>query len=546
MAADKFEQVSHGFLADYLEFYPTLGMGLGLHLYDGRAGDYSQASIDAWLRTLGAWQRRFAGLDPSLRAGQAAHDAALIEQTIEQERFHWEVWREHERSPVYWSWPFDLTGYLKRNYAPRHERMRALTSQMEDMPRIVEEMRGHLREPLARPIIETASDVFAGHLSFHTDDLARVGSDIEDAALRRRFDAARSEAVDSLRSVGAFLDEARNRATDDFAIGESMFTEMLRTGEMVEVPLDRLIDLGEAELARLTESVRATAAQIDQRADPREVMASLAREHPSEEALIPETRAILEGLRQFLIDREIVTVPSDVRPFVEETPPFNRWAFAMMDTAGPFEEVANESYYYVTPPEADWPPEKRAEWLTKFDYATLKGVSIHEAYPGHFIHFMHVRHAPSMAAKVLTSYSFIEGWAHYVEEMMLDAGVDPSPKFRLAYLGEALTRQVRYLVAIRMHTQGMTVDEATRMFAQRAYMEEVTARKEAVRGTFDPGYLNYTLGKFMVRRLLEDYRAERGASFSLREFHDRLIGLGAPPVPLARRALLQRDSGRIL
>ncbi|MGQ0568362.1 MAG: DUF885 domain-containing protein [Armatimonadota bacterium] len=546
MAADNFEQVSHAFLADYLEFYPTLGMGLGLHLYDGRAGDYSQASIDAWLRTLGAWQRRFAALDPYLRTGQAGHDAALIQQTIEQERFHWEVWREHERSPVHWSWPFDLTGYLKRNYAPRHERMRALTSQMEDVPRIVEEMRSHLREPLARPIVETASEVFAGHLSFYTDDLARVGSDIEDAALRQRFDAARSEAVEALQAVCAFLDDARDRATGDFAIGESVFTEMLRTGEMVEVSLDRLIDLGEAELARLTEAVRATAKEIDQRADPGEVMTSLATEHPSEEALIPETRAILEGLRQFLIDREIVTVPPDVRPFVEETPPFNRWAFAMMDTAGPFEEVASESYYYVTPPEADWPPEKRAEWLTKFDYATLKGVSIHEAYPGHFIHFMHVRHAPSMAAKILTSYSFIEGWAHYVEEMMLDAGVDPSPKFRLAYLGEALTRQVRYLVAIRMHTQGMTVDEATRMFAQRAHMKEVTARKEAVRGTFDPGYLNYTLGKFMVRRLLADYRAERGASFSLREFHDRFIGLGAPPVPLARRALLQRDSGRIL
>jgi uncharacterized protein (DUF885 family) len=275
-------------------------------------------------------------------------------------------------------------------------------------------------------------------------------------------------------------------------------------------------------------------------------MARVSGDHPGEEELISATRAILEDLRRFLIEREIVSLPGEVRPIVEETPAFNRWAFAMMDTAGAFEEVATESYYYITPPEPAWPSERRQEWLTKFDYATLKDVSIHEAYPGHFVHFMHLRTAPSMAAKVLTAYSFVEGWAHYTEEMMLEAGVDARPQFRMAYLAETLVRQVRYLAAIRMHTQGMDVDEAARLFEQHAYMEPLTARKEAVRGTFDPGYLNYTLGKFMMRRLRDDYRAEHGASFTLREFHDRLIGLGAPPVPLARRALLRRDSGTIL
>jgi uncharacterized protein (DUF885 family) len=254
--------------------------------------------------------------------------------------------------------------------------------------------------------------------------------------------------------------------------------------------------------------------------------------------LIPETAAMLDDLRRFLIEHDIVSVPEGVRPIVEETPPFNRWAFAMMDTAGAFEEVATESYYYVTPPEGDWPPDRREEWLRKFDYATLKAVSIHEAYPGHFIHFMRARHAPSMASKVLTSYSFTEGWAHYSEEMMLEAGVDDSPQFRLAYLVEALVRQVRYLVAIGMHAGEMSLEHATNMFETRAYMEPSTARQEAVRGTFDPGYLNYTLGKFMVRRLRDDFRAQQGTQYRLREFHDRLLDLGAPPVPLARRALL--------
>jgi hypothetical protein len=542
----EFEAAARGFLADYLEFYPTLGAALGLHLYDGRAGDYSPASIAAYLKTLSAWERRLAGFDPTVRVGQAAHDAALIETTLARERFTWETWREHERNPIWWSYPLDLTTYLKRNYAPLPERLQALVGHLEDVPRLLDEMRGHLRAPLARPIVETAQSVFAGHLAFYETDLPRHVMDLTDPALRGRFESARETACAALRETLAFLETARERAGGDFAIGEAAFCEMLRTGEMVDVPLARLLALGEAERAALDDDLRRTAGLVDRAASPREVMSRMGAQHPAEEDLLPAVRGLLDDLRRFLIERDIVFVPPDVRPVVEETPPFNRWAFAMMDTAGAFEEVATESYYYVTPPESTWPPKRREEWLSKFDFATLKTVSIHEAYPGHFIHFMHLRRAPSMAAKVLTSYSCVEGWAHYSEEMMLGAGVDTSPRFRLSYLAEALVRLIRYLTAIRMHAGDLTVDQATTMFEDQAYMEPLTARQEAVRGTFDPGYLNYTLGKFMVRRLRDDYRAERGPAFALRDFHDRLLGLGAPPVPLARRALLQTDTGQIL
>ena len=546
MVDSSLEDLTHGFIADYLEFYPTLGASLGLHLYDGRTGDFTQVAIDAWGRTLGVWERRLAAVDVRGLSPQAALDVALVTQTIASERFRWQVLREHERNPITGSWPLDVTGYLKRNYAPLDERARALASHLEDVPLFLEIAREHLRGPLPLPMVETAKDIFAGYEAFYTTDLPREVSRVTDAATRERCLAAARAATDAVREYLAFLDDAQGRATADFAIGEANFVAMLRTGEMVDISLDRLLALGEAELARLTDDVRTTAARIDGAADPRVVMAQLGRNHPTAAALIAETRAMLDGLRQFLIDRAIVTVPPDVRPLVEETPPFSRWAFAMMDTAGAFEPVATESYYYVTPPEADWPAERKEEWLSKFDYATLKAVSIHEAYPGHFVHFMHVRRAPSMAAKVLTSYSFVEGWAHYTEEMMLEAGVDPDPRFRLAYLGEALVRQVRYLAAIRMHARGLPLDAVVKMFEEQAFMEPLPARKEAVRGTFDPGYLNYTLGKFLVRRLRDDYRSERGAAFTLREFHDRLIGLGAPPVPLARRALLKQDSGVIL
>lgn len=546
MVDPSLEDLTHGFIADYLEFYPTLGASLGLHLYDGRTGDFTQAAIDAWGRVLNVWERRLAAVDTRVLLPQEALDVALVQQTIDSERFRWDVLREHERNPITGSWPLDVTGYLKRNYAPLDERARALASHLEDVPLFLEVARGHLRGPLPLPMVETAKDIFAGYAAFYTTDLPREVSRVVDAATRERCLEAARAATDGVREYLAFLEEAQGRATADFAIGEANFVEMLRTGEMVDISLDRLLTIGEAELAKLTDEVRATAAKIDGATDPRTVMAQLGRHHPTAENLIPETRAMLEGLRQFLIDRAIVTVPPDVRPLVEETPPFSRWAFAMMDTAGALEQVATESYYYVTPPEMDWPPERKEEWLSKFDYATLKDVSIHEAYPGHFVHFMHVRRAPSMPAKVLTSYSFVEGWAHYSEEMMLEAGVDPDPRFRLAYLGEALVRQVRYLAAIRMHTRGLPLEAVTKLFEEQAFMEPLPARKEAVRGTFDPGYLNYTLGKFLVRRLRDDYRSERGAAFTLREFHDRLIGLGAPPVPLARRALLKNDTGVIL
>jgi uncharacterized protein (DUF885 family) len=542
MTSDAFERLAQGFLADYLEFYPTGGASLGLHAYDGRTGDYGPPAIDAFLRTLDGWERGLAAVEPG-PAGQAAHDAALVRLAIDQERFRWTTLREHEWNPIWWSGLLDLTLYLKRAYAPFPERFKALVAHLEDVPRLLEQMRAHLRQPLAAAIAQTSSDVFAGHLSFYTDDLPAYAAQVADPRARDRFETAHAAAVRAVGTVCAWFAAVHSRADGGFAIGEAAFREMLRTGEMLDVPLPTLQQIGDAELARLTEDLTATAAQVDPRASPREVMARLGHHHPREEDLVAETRALLEDLRQFLLEREIVSLPGEVRPTVEETPRFARWAFAMMDTAGPLEQTATESFYYVTPPEPTWPPERREEWLSKFDYATLKAVSIHEAYPGHFVHFMHVRRAPSMVAQALTAYSFVEGWAHYAEEMMLEAGVDPSLQFRLACLGEALVRQVRYLAAIGLHTGDMRVDEAARLFETRAFMEPLPARREAERGTFDPGYLNYTLGKFMLRRLRDDYRAERGAAFSLREFHDRLVSLGAPPVPLARRALLRRDSG---
>jgi uncharacterized protein (DUF885 family) len=256
---------------------------------------------------------------------------------------------------------------------------------------------------------------------------------------------------------------------------------------------------------------------------------------------------MLENLRSFLIERDLVTIPNNVHCLVEETPPYERWAFAMMDTAGPFEQEATESFYYVTLPEPDWPPDEIEAWMTRFDYATMTGTSIHEAYPGHYVHYLRMHQAPTRLSRVFDTYSHSESWAHYAEQMMLEQGFGNGDlSLQMAQLGDALVRNCRYICAIKMHTQGMSIDEATTFFVQNACMDRLTASREAQRGTHEPGYINYTLGKLMLLKLLDDYKAAMGQQFSLKQFHDTYIGYGSPPIPLLRKMMLPDDDGNLL
>jgi uncharacterized protein (DUF885 family) len=243
-----------------------------------------------------------------------------------------------------------------------------------------------------------------------------------------------------------------------------------------------------------------------------------------------------------------------VRAEVTETPQYLRaTSFASMDTPGPFETKATEAYYYVTPPEKNWSAQQKEEWLTSFNYYTTDIVSIHEVYPGHYVQFLHLNaSSATKLEKIFGSYAFIEGWAHYAEQMMVDEGFGANgpggsaqsngsvqaAKYRLAQIDEALLRACRFCVSIKMHCKKMSVDEATRFFRDNCYYEEKPARQEAMRGTFDPEYLYYTLGKLEILKLREDYRKQQGTKFTLRKFHDEILRHGAPPVRLLREVLL--------
>lgn len=546
-ANTEFQTTTETFLKAYFEFHPEFASRQGLHEYDGRVPDYRVASINEWVASLKDFAERLKHIDVQRLDPQNALDYQLVEMTIQQSLFNWQDLRSYARNPLFYSDALDVNGYILRDYAPLNQRLRAVIAHAEAIPTLIEVARANLEPALPITFIETALEVYGGMIKFLDHDLPQAVAAATDRGLLEKFHATNRQAIDALQSFVSFLEhDLKPQAHTDFAIGPERFQRMLWVGERIDVPLAQLLEIGQAELARLQDEFTRSAEQVAPGKSPGEAMKMLSREHPTAENLISQVEASLESVRQFVIDHNLVAIPSEVRCLVGETPSFLRWAFAMMNMPGPLEQTATEAFYWVTPPEADWSAEQQEEWLSKFDYYALQIISIHEAYPGHYVHSLHNRRAPSTTSKLFGAYSFWEGWAHYAEQMMLEAGYgNGNPKLHIGYLNEALLRACRYVVSIRMHTQGMTVDEATRFLMDNAFMEELPARKEAVRGTFDPGYLNYTLGKLLLLKLRDDYKRQRGAHFSPRDFHNRLLSYGAPPIPLVR-GLMLGNGGEIL
>ncbi|MEP7220141.1 MAG: DUF885 domain-containing protein, partial [Bacteroidota bacterium] len=339
------------------------------------------------------------------------------------------------------------------------------------------------------------------------------------------------------------------RSNNHYALGREKFSRMLASEELIALPPEKILEIGMSELKKEQEAFAAAAHIIDSSKKPVDVYREIQRDHPTAEGLIPDTRRDLEMIVKFIRDHNIISIPSSVPARVEETPQYERaTSFASMDTPGPFEKKATEAYYYVTPVESKWTPKQKEEWLTAFNYYTTDVVSIHEAYPGHYVQFLHLNASPATdIEKIFGSYAYTEGWAHYTEKMMLDegfgadSGVLRGAKYRLAQSGESLLRLCRLCVSIRTHCQGMLLDEATKFFQDNCYYEEKPSHQEALRGTYDPGYLYYTLGKLEILKLRDDYKHQEGAGYSLKKFNEAMVDNGMPPIRLLREVLL-RDS----
>lgn len=550
----EFARVTDEFLTGYLAWRPQSGTALGLHEYDGKITDFSRASLDTEHARLEKFDRVLSRWPVKHLSPQSYHDLRLLQATVRGELFKFDAMHSYTRNPMTYAGALDVNLYIKRDFAPLEQRVGSVIAILQQAPKIFSDARANLEPSLARPFVETAIAIANGSADFLGKDLVEALKDVKDAALVAQFHAANQRAVAELRSFVKWLEKEKlPGAHSNFALGRANYARMLRNDEFLTLSPERVLEIGMAELKREQAIFAETARLIDPTQKPIDVFKAIQKDHPTEQGLIPDTKKNLEGIRQFLIDRKIVSLPTDVRVRVEETPQFARaTSFASMDTPGPFETKATEAYYYVTPPNPTDTPQQKDEWLTAFNYYTTDIVSIHEAYPGHYLQFIHLNaSSANRLRKILTSYAFVEGWAHYTEKMAVDEGFGlnnyaaptaadrlRAAKYRLAQSDEALLRLCRLCAAIRLHCQGMTVDEAARFFEKNCYYEAKPARQEAIRGTFDPGYLYYTLGKLQILKLRRDWQAQEGAAYSLQRFHDELLRHGAPPVRLLRELML--------
>ena len=554
----EYEAVAEEYIKGYLGAHPLEGTALGLHEYDGKITDYSRLALDAELSRLRRFDDRLSKFDPGKLSPRQSIDLRILQTAVKKDIFEMQDMSVFERNPMVYARAADVNVYIKRNFAPLEDRVRSLVAIESQIPNILIAARTNLNDVVPKPYVELAIQIARGSADFLKKDLVSAVGNLKDEQLRVAFHEANRKAANALNDYAAWLErEKLPKASLDFALGEEKFRRFLTQTELVDLPPQKILEIGMAQLKAEQEAFAEAAKKIDPNKSPIEVFKQIQSEHPTPQNLIPDVAKDLDKIRKYVLTRRLVSIPSDVRAKVKETPQYLRaTSFASMDTPGPFEKRANEAYYYVTPTENDWPEKQKEEWLTAFNYYTSDVVSIHEAYPGHYVQFLCLNASPaSKVEKIFGSYAFVEGWAHYCEKMMLDEGygssasstpseddVKRAAKYRMAQADEALLRLCRLCVSIKMHTQKMSLDEATKFFQENCYYEEKTARQEAMRGTFDPGYLNYTLGKLQILKLRDDYKAQQGDDFSLQKFHNELLNHGMPPIRLLREIMLKDQS----
>jgi uncharacterized protein (DUF885 family) len=524
------------FFDDYFfRFYPTQGTAAGFHQYDTKLEDYSRNGVQQRIEVLHRFERQFA-------AAPETDDRDLVLGRIRADLLELEEIRQWEKNPdVYSSGPTSsIFGLMSRNFAPQPERLKSVIARERQIPGVLRDARANLRNP-PRIYTEIAIEQLPGLVSFFEKDVPLAFNKVQDPKLLAEFQATNQTVMAELRSYETFLkNDLLPKSQGDFRIGAENYAKKLAYEEMVDVPLDQLLKVGYDNLRANQQWFQKVAAEIDPKKTPRQILDELEHDHPAPDKLLDAFRNVLGGLQDFIVQHKIIDIPSPVPPILEETPPFERaTTFASMDTPGPYENVAKEAFFNVTLAEPGWTKQRVEEHMESFNRGTIISTAIHEAYPGHYVQFLWMQRIPSKVRKLLGANSNAEGWAHYCEQMMLDEGyAGGDPKLRIGQLQDALLRNARYIVGIEMHTGKMSFEQAIEFFVKEGYQPRATGLVETKRGTADPTYLYYTLGKLQILKLREDYRKMRGKDFRLEEFHDAFMKQGFPPIRIVRHALL--------
>ncbi len=568
VSADGSLQTFH-FIADqyfndvYFHFAPTMGTSAGLHQYDNQLEDYSAASIQKEIAALHEYEKRVEAIDPSALDASVAGDREILLNNIRSQLLTLEVIRPWEKNPDNYSSgiTYSIFVLMERPYASADVRLRAVVEREKLIPQALQEARTNLKNP-PRIFTEIALEQIDGLISFFQNDVPSAFSTVTAPGTKAEFAKSNADVVAALQAYGAWMkNDLLPRSNGDFRLGADTFRRKLAYDEMVDIPLDRLLQIAFDDLHKNQAEFARVAKEVDPAKTPAEVLAELAAIHPAPDKLLAAFHNTFDSLITFINAHHIITIPSTVQPTLEETPPFMRaTTFASMDPPGPFETRSTKAYFNVTLPEKDWAKQHIAEHMASFNVGTIISTSVHEAYPGHYVQFLWMPEFPSKIRKVLGANTNIEGWAHYTEQMMLDQGYDaPGPNataaqireshlVRLGQLQDALLRDARFVNSIKLQTgEGepggkWTMDQAVDFFVKQGYQSPSVGLVETKRGTADATYLYYTLGKLEIMKLREDLKKKEGPNFSLQTFHDNFMRQGFAPIKIIRKAMLHDDS----
>jgi len=539
----------------YFHFSPTSGTSAGLHQYDTQLEDYSATNIQREIAALHIYEKKVEAIDPSALDASVAGDRQILLNNIRSQLLTLEVIRPWEKNPDNYS--SGITGsafvIMERPYASQDVRLHALVEREKLMPQVLVEARKNLKNP-PHIYTEIALEQIDGLISFFQTDVPSAFSEATDADTKAAFAKSNAAVIEALKSYGAWMkSDLLPRSNGDYKFGAETFAKKLSYDEMVDIPLDRLLDIAFADLHKNQAEFARIAKEVDPAKTPQEVLAELATIHPAPDKLLTSFSDTFASLIDFIDSHHIITIPSKVEPTLEETPPFMRaTTSASMDPPGPFETHSTKAYFNVTLPEKNWTPEHIAEHMAEFNLGTVISTSVHEAYPGHYVQFLWMPQFPSTIRKLLGANTNIEGWAHYTEQMMLDQGYGQpgagakdereAKLIRLGQIQDALLRDARFVNSIKLHTGQFTFDQAVDFFVKEGYQSHSVGLMETKRGTADATYLYYTLGKLEIMKLRTDMMKKQGTAFNLETFHNDFMRQGFAPIKIVRKAMLHDDS----
>jgi uncharacterized protein (DUF885 family) len=530
------------FVDGYFRAHPSFAVAQGKHEFDGQMPDWSAEGIKKEIARLEQMRAKAVGFKDDSLMPEERFQRDYVVSRIDNDLFALRDTRQPFTNPAwYFDSGLDPSTYVTTPYAPPDQRARAFISYVKQVPTALEHIKANLQLPLPRTFIDFGVASFGGFVDFYRKDVPQAFAEIPDD-LKKELSAAIEPAAVAMEDFAKWLEAQRATANDNYALGPERFAAMLRMTENVDVPLAKIEAIGRADLERNLSALNGACKAFAPGANIEECVARVKADKP-EGGAVAGARAQLETIRKYILDHDVVSIPGTEEAKVEEAPAYRRQNFAYINIPGPFEKEL-PSVYYIAPPDPKWSKAEQDAYIP--GKADLLFTSIHEVWPGHFLQFLHSNRSPWRFGQLFVGYAFAEGWAHYGEELMIEHGIAATePELHIGQLLNALLRNVRYMCAIGLHTQGMTVAECEQMFKEKAFQDAGNARQQAARGTYDPGYLNYTLGKLMIRKLRDDWSSTRGGRDAWKLFNDEFLSYGGPPIPLVRSQMMPGPAGEL-